>query len=197
MGVENGDKNCPLWPRFLKTTRCRCAYTLDVQCPYCGHPDQRVLDSRPTPDGGTIRRRRECPACTRRFTTIERAERPRLFVVKRGGGREEFSRDKLLASMRVAARKRPVSVESLEAAATRIERDLLAELHDEVATREVGRRVLGELALVDTVAYVRFASVYEEFETVSDFARIVENVQRDEALARDIDRLAPLAPLSN
>ncbi len=160
-----------------------------MQCPYCGHGDQRVLDSRPTPDGGTIRRRRECPACTRRFTTIERAERPRLYVVKRGGGREEFSADKLLASMRVAARKRPVSTERLELAATKIERDLLAEGLDEVTTAEVGRRVMGELSIVDTVAYVRFASVYQEFETVSDFARLVERVQREEALAR-------LAPLS-
>lgn len=193
MGVENGDKNYPLWKRFEPTTTSSLAYTTGVQCPYCGHPDQRVLDSRPTPDGGTIRRRRECPACTRRFTTIERAERPRLFAVKRGGGREEFSRDKLLASMRVACRKRPVSVERLEAAAAKIERDLLAEPRDEATTREIGRRVMAELSVVDTVAYVRFASVYEDFDTVSDFARIVETVQRDEALAR----LEPLATLSN
>lgn len=155
-----------------------------MRCPYCGHGDQRVLDSRPTPDGETIRRRRECPNCTRRFTTIERAEKPRLFVVKRGGGREEFSRDKVLGSMLIAARKRPVSIERLEVAAATIERDLLGELVDEVPTAEIGRRVMGELSVIDTVAYVRFASVYQEFDTVSDFAGLVERVQREETALR-------------
>ncbi len=155
-----------------------------MRCLYCGHGDQRVLDSRPTPDGETIRRRRECPNCNRRFTTTERAEMPRIFVVKRNGGRQEFSREKVLTSMVLAAGKRPVSLERLEIAADKIERDLLGLLTDEVTTVEVGRRVMAELSVIDTVAYVRFASVYQEFETVSDFTALVERVQREEVNAR-------------
>lgn len=154
-----------------------------MRCPFCGYDDLKVLDSRPVPDGESIRRRRECLKCARRFTTVERAERPRLFVVKRDGGREEFSRDKVFESMRIAARKRPVPTELLREAVGRIERDLFQEFEDEVSTKEVGGRVLRELAVVDTVAYVRFASVYQEFETVADFAAVVEKVQREEALA--------------
>ena len=155
-----------------------------MRCPYCGHGDQRVLDSRPTPDGETIRRRRECPSCTRRFTTTERAEKPRVYVVKRGGEREEFSRDKVLNSMVLAAGKRPVSLERLEIAAAAIERDVLGDLIDEIPTHEIGRRVMAELSVIDTVAYIRFASVYQDFETVSDFTMIVDRVQRDEITAR-------------
>jgi transcriptional repressor NrdR len=154
-----------------------------MRCPFCGYDDLKVLDSRPVPDGETIRRRRECLSCTRRFTTVERAERPRLFVVKRDGGREEFNRDKVFESMRIACRKRPISTEKLKESVARIERDLFQEAEDEVTTKEVGGRVMRELATVDTVAYVRFASVYQEFETVADFAALVEKVQQEEALA--------------
>ncbi len=154
-----------------------------MRCPFCGYEELKVLDSRPVPDGESIRRRRECLQCARRFTTVERAERPRLFVVKRGAGREEFNRDKVFESMRIACRKRPISTECLKDAVARIERDLFQEFEDEVPSREVGGRVMRELSTIDTVAYVRFASVYQEFETVSDFARIVDKVQQEEALA--------------
>ena len=154
-----------------------------MRCPFCGYDDLKVLDSRPVPDGESIRRRRECLSCARRFTTVERAERPRLFVVKRNGGREEFNRDKLFESMRIACRKRPIATETLKEAVARIERDLYQEFEDEITTKEVGGRVMRELATTDTVAYVRFASVYQEFETVADFAALVEKVQREEALA--------------
>ncbi|MGV3614371.1 MAG: transcriptional regulator NrdR [Fimbriimonas sp.] len=154
-----------------------------MRCPFCGYDDLKVLDSRPVPDGETIRRRRECLSCARRFTTVERAERPRLFVVKRDGGREEFNREKAFESMRIACRKRPVSIETLREAVGRIERDLFQEVEDEVTTKEVGGRVMRELSTIDTVAYVRFASVYQEFETVADFAAMVEKVQQEEALA--------------
>lgn len=152
-------------------------------CPFCGHPDQKVLDSRPGADTESIRRRRECVCCARRFTTFERYERPRLFVIKRQGGREEFSRDKVFESMRVACGKRPVSVETLRDAVARIERDLFHEFEDEVTSLEIGGRVMRELSRIDTVGYVRFASVYQEFETVSDFAQMVEKVQEEEAQA--------------
>lgn len=152
-------------------------------CPYCGHADQKVLDSRPNSDGESIRRRRECTACGRRFTTFERPERPRIFVIKRDGTREELSREKIFDSMRIACRKRPVSVETLRSLSERIERDVYQDFEDEVTTKEIGARVMRELAPVDTVAYVRFASVYQEFETVSDFAHLIEEVQREQSLA--------------
>ena len=121
--------------------------------------------------------------CNRRFTTFERFDRPRLFVVKRDGSREEFDRNKVFESMRIACGKRPVSVETLHEAGGRIERDLFQEFEDEVKTREIGNRVMRELAAIDTVGYVRFASVYKEFETVADFAEIVDQVQRENAMA--------------
>lgn len=147
-------------------------------CPYCGSDDQKVLDSRPSREGGAIRRRRECLRCERRFTTFEAYETPRLFVVKRGGGREEFDRDKVLSSMLIACRKRPVAIEALRHAADRVERDLRNQLSDEVASREIGERVLGELSQMDTVAYVRFASVYRDFETIEDFRDIIERLSQ-------------------
>ncbi len=147
-----------------------------MRCPYCGYEDQKVLDSRPARDGEAIRRRRECNDCGRRFTTFEEPERPRLFVVKRGGSREEFNRDKLINSMIIASRKRPVSVDRLRRAADAVERELYQEFEDEVPTTAIGERVMSELRLIDTVAYVRFASVYREFQTVSDFRSIVESV---------------------
>jgi transcriptional repressor NrdR len=154
-----------------------------MRCPFCGHADQRVLDSRPGADGESIRRRRECIACNRRFTTLERFERSRLFVVKRDGSRQEFDRNKVFESMRVACGKRPVSVDTLREAAGRIERDLFQEFEDEVATPEIGNRVMGELAHIDSVGFVRFASVYKEFETVDDFAEMVDQVQKERARA--------------
>lgn len=111
--------------------------------------------------------------CGRRFTTFEEPERPRLYVVKRGGGRIEFSREKVLNSMLVACRKRRVPIEDLHAAADRIERDLFQEFEEEAPTAAVGEAVLRELRGIDTVAYIRFASVYREFETVEDFRQII------------------------
>lgn len=147
-----------------------------MRCPFCGCDDQKVLDSRPAREGEAIRRRRECTRCGRRFTTFEEPERPRLFVVKRAGSREEFSREKVLGSMLIASRKRPISVETLRRAAEAVERDLYQLYDDEVPTSFVGERVMEELKRLDTVAYVRFASVYREFQTVSDFREIVESV---------------------
>ncbi len=154
-----------------------------MRCPFCGHPDQKVLDSRPGADGESIRRRRECMACSRRFSTLERFERSRLFAVKRDCSREEFDRNKVFESMRVACGKRSVSMDTLREAAGRIERDLFQEFEDEVATREIGNRVMRELASIDSVGFVRFAFVYKEFETVDDFAEMVDQVQREKALA--------------
>jgi transcriptional repressor NrdR len=147
-----------------------------MRCPFCGFIDQKVLDSRPSRDGEAIRRRRECMGCGRRFTTFEQPESPRLFVIKRGGSREEFNPDKVLNSMLVACRKRRIAVEDLKEAVERIERDLHQNFDDEVPSSQIGERVLGELLKIDSVAYVRFASVYKDFETLADFGEMVESV---------------------
>jgi transcriptional repressor NrdR len=147
-----------------------------VRCPFCGYVDQRVLDSRPSLEGDSVRRRRECTGCGRRFTTFEKAERPRLFVVKRDQSREEFDRDKVMNSLLLACRKRRIPIEDLRAAVQRIERDLFIEADEEVPTQAIGERVLRELRRIDQVAYVRFASVYRDFETLDDFIGIVNDV---------------------
>ncbi len=150
-----------------------------MKCPYCGHDEQRVLDSRPARDGEAIRRRRECESCNRRFTTFEAPERPRLFVVKRSGVREEFDREKVLNGMVTACRKRPVSLDQLREAAARVERDLFDKWEDDVPSNEVGDRVMRELYGLDQVAYVRFASVYREFENPEEFSRTVRSMRNN------------------
>lgn len=142
-----------------------------------------MLDSRPVLEVDAIRRRRECSGCGRRFTTFERAERPRLFVVKRDGRRQEFDREKLAESMRLAARKRPVSTVALREAADVIERDLLNDLNEEVASREVGARALCALGALDPIAYVRYASVYQDFACLADFAQALTQAEREDVLA--------------
>lgn len=156
-----------------------------MRCPFCGFEDQKVLESRVTREGDSIRRRRECLACGRRFTTFEEPEKPRLFVIKRNGSREEFSRDKVLDSMRLACRKRPVPTEALRTASARIEVDLFQEFDEEVPTQAIGEAVLMALLEIDTVAYIRFASVYKEFATVSDFKGIIESVAGARLLATE------------
>jgi len=136
-----------------------------------------VLDSRPAREGGAIRRRRECTRCNKRFTTFESAERPRLLIIKRSGTREEFSTEKCLKSMLVACRKRHFSLDALTAAVGRIEQDLMEEFEDEAPSTAVGDRVLRELSEIDIVAYIRFASVYREFETLVDFETIIEGMR--------------------
>lgn len=155
-----------------------------MKCPYCGNPEQRVLDSRPARDGDAIRRRRECEKCNRRFNTFEEPERPRLFIVKRDGSRQEFSREKVFQSMLVACRKRPVSHERLIETSESIERELFDLGEPEVKSTEVGERVMKALSNLDSVAFVRFASVYKEFETATDFHEIVESVSSVQKGAR-------------
>jgi transcriptional repressor NrdR len=147
-----------------------------MKCPYCGFDDHKVLDSRPARDGEAIRRRRECLRCGRRFTTFEAPERPRLFVIKRDGTYEEFSRDKVLNSMLIACRKRNVPVENLRAAAEWVEQEVFQQFEEEVPSTAIGERVMEHLRLLDQVAYVRFASVYREFQSVEEFTKLVESV---------------------
>ncbi|HEX7275846.1 MAG TPA: transcriptional regulator NrdR [Acidimicrobiales bacterium] len=141
-----------------------------MRCPGCAHLDDRVIDSRQADDGAAIRRRRECLACGRRFTTFERVEEAPLLVLKRSGAGQPFARAKVVAGMRSAAKNRPVSDEQLEGVAAEIEEQ--ARLRGpEVTSAEVGRMVLERLRRLDEVAYLRFASVYKVFEEPGDFQR--------------------------
>ncbi len=141
-----------------------------MDCPGCQHPDTRVVDSREAVD--SVRRRRECQSCSHRFTTFERVEFRLPDVLKRDGRRQSFNRDKVLSGMRLACRKRPVSEEQLDAACARLEQEL-SRRPGEVTTTEVGEMTLGELARLDDVAYLRFASVYHEITSPADFLEVL------------------------
>lgn len=140
-----------------------------MKCPFCGHAEDKVIDSRTGGAGDVIRRRRECEACSRRFTTYERVEDVLPTVVKRGGGREPFDRQKLVRGARIACIKRPVSVERIEAIADAIEHEIQESERREVSSSELGERMMVHLRGIDEVAYVRFASVYRSFRDVDEF----------------------------
>lgn len=144
-----------------------------MRCPGCGVDNDKVVDSRTSDDGGAIRRRRQCLACQRRFTTFERVDEAPLIVRKRGGGREPFDRHKVVAGLEAAAKNRPIPAERLLELATGVEERLRLEDGGEVASERIGLAVLEQLAEVDQVAYVRFASVYKEFDDPADFEREV------------------------
>jgi len=144
-------------------------YASVVRCPYCGATDDRVVDSRESREGAVIRRRRECAACERRFTSYETVEEIPVLVVKRDGRREPFDRNKLLRGLMKACEKRPVETKSLEQICDEIESALHAREPREMSTEEVGTRVMDRLKDLDQVAYVRFASVYRRFEDLGDF----------------------------
>ena len=140
-----------------------------MHCPFCGHEDTQVKDSRPTDDGSAIRRRRFCTACSQRFTTIERVQLRELTVVKRDGRRVPFDRDKLARSIRTALRKRPVQEERIERILNGIVRALEASGETDISSQQIGEQVMETLKDVDAVAYVRFASVYRNFREAKDF----------------------------
>ena len=164
-----------------------------MTCPFCGREDHKVLDSRPARDNTAIRRRRECEGCGRRFTTFEEVERPRLMVVKRSGGREEYDREKLLRSISLACRKRPVPVEAVRAVVDRVEREAYDQGEAEITSAELGESVLAELLELDKVAFVRFASVYREFDDPAQFAEIVRSIKPPVRRAKsNLDLRVPL-----
>ncbi len=140
-----------------------------MRCPFCSHAESKVIDSRPAEEGATIRRRRECLACKKRFTTYEIMERLPLIVVKRDGSRQAFDKIKIMNGMLRACEKRPVSVQSLERIADDIEQELQNSLEREVSTTEIGEMVMDHIKEVDEVAYVRFASVYRQFKDIDTF----------------------------
>jgi transcriptional repressor NrdR len=148
-----------------------------MRCPFCRAPDSRVIDSRELSGGDSIRRRRECVVCGRRFTTYERVESVSLMVIKKDGRRQEFDPAKLRQKLRVALTKRPVGEEEIDALLTRIEAELLALGTAEVPSSAIGEAVLRELKLLDEVAYIRFASVYRHFQDIEDLRREVEELR--------------------
>ncbi len=144
-----------------------------MRCPFCGHDDTQVKDSRPADEGAAIRRRRSCTSCGQRFTTVERVQLRELVVVKSDSRRVAFDRDKLLRSVRIALRKRPVAEERLERIVNGIVRQLEASGEAEVASKQIGELVMETLKEVDAVAYVRFASVYRNFREAKDFEAFI------------------------
>jgi transcriptional repressor NrdR len=148
-----------------------------MKCPFCAHADTQVIDSRASDEGASIRRRRRCLACDKRFTTYERVELALPSVVKRGGSRADYDRNKLRASMLLALRKRPVPREALEEALGRIEDRLITSAQREIKSEKLGEFVMRELKRLDKVAYVRFASVYRSFEDISEFTEAVREVR--------------------
>lgn len=150
-----------------------------MKCPFCSSESTRVLDSRPTEDNTSIRRRRECEDCGGRFTTYERYERLPFFVIKKDGRRERFSREKVMNGLLRACEKRPISLERLSSIVDSIEDEVTRSGRHEVLSQEVGEMIMAKLKLLDRVAYVRFASVYKEFRDIDHFVDIIKELKND------------------
>lgn len=148
-----------------------------MRCPFCSHEETQVKDSRPSEDSSSIRRRRNCPSCGGRFTTYERIQLRDLVVVKSGDRKQPFDREKIIRSMQVALRKRPVSVDQIEKAANGIVRQLESYGEPEIPAREIGQGVMKALVELDIVGYIRYASVYKDFREPGDFNAFVEEIQ--------------------
>jgi len=151
-----------------------------MRCPFCGHMDTQVKDSRPTEDGAAIRRRRFCPSCQSRFTTFERVQLRDLVIVKKNGQRAPFDRDKLARSIQIACRKRPIDSDRIERVVNAIQRRLESSGETEIPSNTVGEMVMDALATLDPVAYVRFASVYRNFREAKDFESFVGKLGGDD-----------------
>jgi len=155
-----------------------------MRCPQCGTRDSRVVDSRDLDESATVRRRRECPSCSARFTTYERVEAARLVVVKRDGTRQEFDRDKLASGLAKALTRRPVPEDAAERAADVIEAELRSAGQSEVPSSKVGAMAMDRLRSLDHIAYIRFASVYQSFEDLADLKREVDSLVAEDRTAR-------------
>jgi transcriptional repressor NrdR len=156
-----------------------------MRCPFCGHAESQVKDSRPSEDGAAIRRRRLCPDCGGRFTTFERVQLRELTILKRSGRRTPFDRDKLARSISIAIRKRPVDPERVERMISSITRQLESMGETELPSSAVGELVMKQLKALDDVAYVRYASVYRDFRETQDFARFLGEEGLSEAVLED------------
>lgn len=151
-----------------------------MRCPFCGFDDTQVKDSRPVEDASVIRRRRQCPGCGARFTTLERVQLRELLVLKKDGRRVPFDRDKLARSLRIATRKRGIDEEQIERIVNRIVRELERSGEGEVPSTRIGELAMAQLARLDHVAYVRFASVYKDFATARDFEEFIRDLPERE-----------------
>ena len=149
-----------------------------MKCPFCNHSDTQVMETRDSEHGNSIRRRRQCAACEKRFTTYERPDVSFPVIVKKDGRRIEYERAKVLASMKLALRKRPVSINKIDGAIERMEEKLLTLGVRELPSARIGELVMRELKKLDKVAYVRFASVYRSFEDIDEFKTLVDTVRR-------------------
>ena len=145
-----------------------------MRCPFCGHDETQVKDSRPSEDNSSIRRRRQCPACAARFTTFERVQLRELMVIKKDDSRTVFDRKKLVRSIHISCRKRPINSDQIELVANSIQRRLESSGETEIPTKVVGELVMDALKELDRVAYLRFASVYKEFQETDDFRKFID-----------------------
>lgn len=159
-----------------------------MQCPFCDHLDNKVVDSRLSREGDAIRRRRECLNCQRRFTTYERIEDILPSVIKKDGRREPFDRQKILQGLRKACEKRPISMDALESVVQRIEKKVQESGKNEIPSRMIGEEVMKELHELDQVAYVRFASVYREFKDLSEFMNELKELLKEDRRERKPER---------
>jgi transcriptional repressor NrdR len=158
-----------------------------MKCPFCGDPNTQVTDTRENEDGEVVRRRRRCAKCDKRFTTYERIDLKMPHIIKRNGIRTEFDHAKLSSSMKLALRKRPVSLDALEASIDRIEAKLLSMGETEVPSEKIGELVMRELKRLDKVAYIRFASVYRNFADVDEFSEVIREVKSRPKRGRGTD----------
>lgn len=155
-----------------------------MKCPFCGHDETQVKDSRPTEDNSAIRRRRECPSCEQRFTSFERVQLREMTVLKAGDRKQPFDRDKIIKSMQIALQKRPVELDEIEKAANIIVRNLESRGEPEIKSNKIGEEVMKALVGLDTVGYIRYASVYKDFREPSDFNNFVEDIKKIQAKTR-------------
>ena len=151
-----------------------------MKCPACGNPDLKVIDSRPIEEGNSIRRRRECLQCAKRFTTFEMIEQAQIIVIKKDGNKEPFDRNKVLGGLLRACEKRPVSIERLDKAVDDIEAQIQNSLEREVSTTKIGEYVMEQLMAIDDVAYIRFASVYRQFKDIQSFHDAIRKLMEAE-----------------
>ena len=167
---EAANTKCPQRAQHKKVQK--------MKCPFCGHLETQVVETRMSEDGDSIRRRRQCGACEKRYTTYERPDVSFPNIVKKDGRRIDYKREKIVESMSLALRKRPVSTEQVDNAIERIEEKLLAVGQREVPSARIGELVMRELKKLDKVAYIRFASVYRSFEDIDDFKSLVDEVRK-------------------
>ncbi len=149
-----------------------------MRCPFCGNDETQVKDSRPTEDNASIRRRRSCPDCGQRFTTFERVQLREMTVLKSGGRKQPFDRDKIIKSMQIALQKRPIEFEQIEKVTTGIVRKLESQGEHEIEARQIGYEVMSALMELDEVGYIRYASVYKDFRQPDDFNEFLNNIQK-------------------